>query len=483
MSVVLGSTAQVLPQAVGTVEVVLAFGGLIAAATTIGLGLRWAGAVRGRLERGLLLVVGMFMLTAVIGLSLFDAAGPRDAWFEFITGVLVFAAIAAVAAIIAGATGALARRRRTMDRMFKLFAALVTCLSLVALMVLLGSVMYLGWEYLSWDLLSNYASRVPEKAGIRAALAGTIWICVICAVVAIPVGVATAVYLEEYAKPTRLTRIIDLNISNLAGVPSIVYGIIGLTVFARAFGMMGPINNPNIQLGATHYDEYVSAAGDPVRLPLSHRHDPVRALQSGDVVQSTDGRSFSIEVVPNGQGDGAEQVWASDAAEPYQRSLKRSWYYFQVPFGGGVLAGGLVLALVVLPIVIVSTREALRGVPDTLREGALACGATKWQCTRLITLPAALPGIMTGSILAFSRAMGEAAPLLVLTGILFIRFTPENLMDDFTALPLQIYNWAGRPQAEFHAVASSSIIVLLVVLLSFNAIAILIREWFQRPLQ
>ena len=159
-----------------------------------------------------------------------------------------------------------------------------------------------------------------------------------------------------------------------------------------------------------------------------------------------------------------------------------TFWYFRLPFGGAVIVGGLTLMLVVLPIVIVSAREALRAVPSSLREAALAAGATRWQMIRKITLPAALPGIMTGSILAISRAIGEAAPLLVVSGVLFIRFAPEHLMDQFTAMPLQIYNWAGRPQEEFHAVAATGIIVLLFLLLAFNTLAIVVRQVFQKPL-
>ncbi len=483
MTAMLAETAPALPAAVSWIEGALVLLGLLSAAITIGLGIRWAGEARGHMEKGALICGVVLMVVALIGLSLSSDGSERVAWYEFASGVLSFAVVAAVAALLAGGTGALGRRRRLMDGAFKLFAVFVTCLSVLALVLLLTSVVYLGWEYLSLDLLSNYASRTPEKAGVKAALAGTIWICVICAVVAIPVGVATAVYLEEYARRTHLTRIIDLNISNLAGVPSIVYGIIGLTVFARFFGLFGPINDPAIQFGATHYDEYMAASGDALKLKLPNRRIDQRPLKAGETLIGPGGKSVQIEIVPDGEGEHVHQVWAADAAEPYQRSIDRSWWYFQLPFGGGVLAGGMVLALVVLPIVIVATRESLKAVPDSLREAALACGSTQWQMVRKVTLPSAMPGIMTGSILAFSRAMGEAAPLLVLTGVLFIRFTPEHLMDDFTAMPLQIYNWAGRPQAEFHAVAASSIIVLLIVLLSFNALAIVIREWFQKPLQ
>jgi phosphate transport system permease protein len=220
------------------------------------------------------------------------------------------------------------------------------------------------------------------------------------------------VYLEEFAPRNRLTRFIQLNISNLAGVPSIVYGIIGLTAFTYMFGLFGTPTDPAFEFGSPD-----------------------------------------------------------------------SFWYIRLPFGGCVLTGGLTLMIVVLPIVIIASQEALRAVPDSLREGALAAGATRWQMVWCMTLPAALPGIMTGIILSMSRAIGEAAPLLVVGGFLFVTFTPRNLMDDFAAMPLQIYNWASRPQAEFYRVAASGIIVLLAVLLTFNALAVVIRQRFQKPLQ
>ncbi len=232
----------------------------------------------------------------------------------------------------------------------------------------------------------------------------------VCALLALPIGVGTAIYLEEFAKRSKLNAFIKVNISNLAGVPSIVYGILGLTAFARLFGV-----------------------GDP--------NDPI-------VIGSPE-----------------------------------TFFYVSLPFGSGVLAGGLTLMLVVLPIVIVSSQEALRSVPRSLRAGSLALGATEWQTVRTITLPASIPMIMTGSILAMSRAIGEAAPMLVLGVPLFIRETPTNLMSSFTVLPLQIFDWTGRPQQEFHDIAAAAIIVLLAVLLSFNAIAVFIRQKLQRSLQ
>jgi phosphate transport system permease protein len=263
------------------------------------------------------------------------------------------------------------------------------------------------------QFVTSPPSRRPERAGIGPALLGTIWICLVCALVALPLGAGTAIFLEEYKPKHRLLRalrgFIQLNITNLAGVPSIVYGIIGLTAFVQMFGVFGNPNDPLITIGT-----------------------------------------------------------------------REDWYHAQIPFGRGVLAGGLTLMLVILPIVIISAQEALRAVPGSYRHAALALGSTRWQMIRRMTLPAALPGIMTGSILAMSRAIGEAAPVLIICGIVFIRFTPHHLMDEFTAMPLQIYDWAGRPQEPFHAVAASGIIVLLAALLAFNAVAIVIRQKFQR---
>ncbi|MFM7050952.1 MAG: PstA family ABC transporter permease, partial [Planctomycetota bacterium] len=257
-----------------------------------------------------------------------------------------------------------------------------------------------------------FASRKPSEAGILAPLMGSIWVCAICGLAALPLGIGTAIYLEEFAKRTRFTRIVQTNIMNLAGVPSIVYGILGLTAFARMFGAFG-----------TNVDEAIEL-GNP------------------------------------------ESLW-----------------YIRLPFGSSVLAGGLTLMLVILPVVIISTQEALRAVPGSLRAGAFALGATRWQTVWGMTLPAAVPGIMTGAILAMSRAIGESAPLLVLGGLLLVFNTPENLMSDFAILPLQIFNWAGRPQEAFHAIAASAIIVQLVVLLAFNGVAVLIRQKLQKPLQ
>lgn len=273
-----------------------------------------------------------------------------------------------------------------------------------------------GSEFVQF--LSGVPSRRADKAGMWPALAGSIVICIVCAFSALPLGVGTAVFLEEFKPSHPVARwfhgVIEMNIRNLAGVPSIVYGIIGLTAFVQFFGIPG-----------------ISNAAEPF---------------------------FTI-------GDTSD------------------WYYVQLPFGRGAISGGLTLMLVVLPIVIISSQEALRAVPGSLREGALAMGSTKWQMVWNMTLPASIPGIMTGAILAISRAIGEAAPILVIAGIVYITWAPKNLMDEFTAMPLQIFNWAGRPQEDFHATAAAGIMVLLVVLLSLNGAAILIRHKFEKKMK
>ncbi|MDI9403520.1 MAG: phosphate ABC transporter permease PstA [Limnohabitans sp.] len=303
-------------------------------------------------------------------------------------------------------------RRVFVNRAFLWACLITTNIAVVVLAVLLISIFWQGWDTLSWKFITSFASRKPADAGILAPLMGSLWVCTICGLVALPLGIGTAIYLEEFSKRSRFTRIVQTNIMNLAGVPSIVYGILGLTAFARMFGAFG-----------TNVDDAIA--------------------------------------VGNGEG----------------------LLYLRLPFGSSVLAGGLTLMLVILPVVIISTQEALRAVPSSLRAGALALGATPWQTVWGITLPAAIPGIMTGAILSMSRAIGESAPLLVLGGLLLVFNTPTNLMSDFAILPLQIYNWAGRPQDAFHAIAASAIIVQLGVLFLFNGIAVLIRQKLQKPLQ
>lgn len=308
------------------------------------------------------------------------------------------------------------RWRRARSAMFVGLCAAVAGLSVVILVTLLGSIVHQGWGTLGWDFLSGTPSRKAEKSGLMPALWGSVWVCAVCSMTALPLGVGAAVFLEEYKPRGRAAMLlhgfIELNIRNLAGVPSIVYGMIALTGFVRMFGVFG---------------------------------------------------------------NGAEPAFSIGSSE--------EWYHLALPLGRSVLAGGLALTLVVLPIVIIASMEALRAVPGSLREGAMATGATRWQVVRGMTLPAALPGIMTGAILAMSRAIGEAAPILAVAGVVWIRFRPRNLMDEFTVLPLQIYSWAGKPQVEFQAVAAGGIIVLLCVLFALNGVAIVLRHTLQRPLQ
>ena len=278
--------------------------------------------------------------------------------------------------------------RYKLDRIFEIAALVSTIVGLVVLAILMLDVLADGLPRLNWQFISNFASRKPEQAGIKAALAGTVWLLVTTAAIAFPVGVGAGIFLEEFAADSRLAQLIEINIANLAGVPSIIYGLLGLQVFVR---VMEPI---------------------------------------------TKGRT--------------------------------------------IIAGALTLALLILPIIIVATRESLRAIPQTLRHAGYALGATRWQTIREQVLPLALPGILTGTILALSRAIGETAPLITIGALTFIAFLPAGFQDSFTALPIQIYNWVSRPQKEFHELAAGGIIVLMVVLLSMNAGAIFLRNKFQK---
>lgn len=275
--------------------------------------------------------------------------------------------------------------RKIKTSFLKALCILSTCIALSFLVLLLYNILRDGLHYLSWDFIKNFPSRFPDKAGIQSALWGSIWLIIITSLVAIPVGICASIYMEEFARKNWLSRTIDINISNLAGVPSIVYGILGLMIFVRFF--------------------------------------------------------------------------------KFERSI---------------LSGALTMSLLILPSIIIASREAISAVPDSLRYAALALGSTRWQMVRDHVLPSALPGIMTGIILSISRAIGETAPLLIIGALGFVAFNPKSLMDSFTVLPIQIFNWSARPQPEFHLVAASGIIVLLVVLLTMNSIAIFIRQRFQK---
>jgi phosphate transport system permease protein len=260
-------------------------------------------------------------------------------------------------------------RRRAGDQLLRLFGLLATLFGLAAL----GA------------LMSSYPSRRAEDAGIFAALVGSLYVILLTAAIAVPLGVAAAIHLEEYAARGRVSRLIEINIANLAGVPSIIYGLLGLGLFVRWLGM-----------------------------------------------------------------------------------------------GRSVLAGSATLALLVLPVIILATREALRAVPPSLREGSYALGATKWQTIWHQVLPAAFPSILTGLILALSRAIGETAPLITIGALTYVPFAPNSIWSPFTVLPIQIFNWVSRPQAAFAENAAAGILVLLVLLLVLNATAIALRDRLQR---
>lgn len=410
------------------------------------------------------------------------------------------------------------RGRAVRDRLFVGVCLAATAVSVLILGWLLATIVAQGWKHLDWDFVKGFPSRRPENAGFLPAIVGSVLLCSVAAAVALPLGVGAAVFLEEirprasWAK--RVHAFIQLNISNLAGVPSIVYGVIGLTVFVRCFGLFGSPNLSTydrfevltLKTGERVSGRASSAAEGVIALehPLRGRIElDASAVQSSrdeyirrHVFHLSDGRVVRGEwlgapepgLVRVLNEDHDEVVFpASNVARystvrvPMVGRVDSPWH-LRLPLGSSILAGGLTLALVILPIVIISSREALRAVPDSLREAALASGATRLQVVSRMVLPCAVPGIMTGSILSMSRAIGEAAPLLVVGGVLFILFTPRNLMDDFAAMPLQIYHWTSRPQEEFARVAASGIIVLLAVLLSFNAAAILIRQKFHKPL-
>jgi len=286
------------------------------------------------------------------------------------------------------ASGGHARRRRVAGVVFQALCFIAIAIGILTLALLLADVLRRGVPTLNWGFLTSFPSRFANQAGILSALVGSVYMILLTALFAIPTGVAAAIWLEEVSRKNRLSQIIEINISNLAGVPSIIYGLLGLGIFVRVLGL-----------------------------------------------------------------------------------------------GRSLIAGSLTMALLVLPIIIINAREALRAVPPSQREAAYALGATRSQVILRVVLPAALPGILTGVILALSRAIGETAPLITIGALTFIAFLPESPLDSFTVLPIQIFNWVSRPQAGFHAIAASGIIVLLVVLLTMNAIAVFFRDRARRSVQ
>lgn len=384
-------------------------------------------------------------------------------------------------------------RRTAVNQAFMWSCIAVASTSVLILGVLLTSILVEGVPALSWKFLTDAPSTHAAISGIGPVIIGSIWVCVGCALFAVPFGVGTAIFLEEFQPRLAIFRrfhdFVQLNITNLAGVPSIVYGILGLTAFANMFGLFGKPEEPRFEIGARHFYQYVTEGLEVVLVPATQRSD-VPTLIEGMQAQTHDGRPVALEIVPV---DGT----LSDNPEVLKRTLwqdaeggltsQKAWYYMRLPFGRSVLAASLTLMLVVLPVIIIATQEALRSVPATLREGSLGLGSTRWQMVWNVTLPAAIPGIMTGTILSISRAIGEAAPVLMLAGIVYITRSPRHLVDDFAVLPIQIYYWAGLPvsqsdQVTFQNLAAAGIIVLLVVLLSFNSLAIIIRQFTQKQL-
>lgn len=279
-----------------------------------------------------------------------------------------------------------AKRAKLKDQAFKLFAIACTALGLIALALLLIDIISKGIHRINWEFFTNLPSRFPEKSGIFTALAGMVSLLFFTIIIALPIGVFAGVYLEEYGKKSRLANFIEINISNLAGVPSVIYGILGLQIFVRFCKL-----------------------------------------------------------------------------------------------GNSILAGALTLSLLIMPIIIVATREAIKAVPNSLREASLGMGATKWQTIRRVILPSSLGGIITGIILAISRAIGETAPIIVVGALVYVPFVPEGPLDQYTVLPIQVFNWISRPQEGFITNAAAGIIVLLGFTFILNGFAIYLRnKWYKK---
>ncbi|KRO55658.1 MAG: phosphate ABC transporter permease [Cryomorphaceae bacterium BACL11 MAG-121001-bin54] len=278
-------------------------------------------------------------------------------------------------------------KNRVKDKIFEYIGITCTLLGLVILAIFIGNILIDGLARIDWEFMKNLPSRKAAKAGIFTAWIGTLWILTFTSIIALPIGLAAAIYLEEYVKKGKLASLLELNISNLAGVPSIIYGLLGLEIFVRVFKM-----------------------------------------------------------------------------------------------GNSILAGSFTLALLILPIVIVSTREAIRAVPPSIKAASFALGASKWQTIWHQLLPASMGGILTGVILALSRAIGETAPLIVVGALAYVPFAPSSPMDEFTVMPMQIFNWISRPQHEFTINAAAAIIILLLITFVMNGIAVYIRNKWQKKI-
>jgi phosphate transport system permease protein len=387
------------------------------------------------------------------------------------------------------------KRRKWFDTGFRILCQVTATVSVVILAVLLYSIFSSGLTHLSFRFLTSPPHPDPDKAGVWPALMGTVWTCAACAALTLPIGVMTAIYLEEF-KPKqrwgqRLHGLVQLNISNLAGVPSVVYGLVGLAAFVSMFGMLdrkegdAKKGRAVYEIGAHYFDQFLTVNDQVIFVPVSSGQASDTKVEDGMQAIDSNGQSIVVKRLERGatvpESD-AEQSITVKWNETPGRISRNAWYYFRLPFGRSVLTGSLTLMLVILPVVIISSQEAIRAVPSSLREGAYGMGATPWQTVWNVTLPASIPGIMTGSILAMSRAIGEAAPIMMISGIVYITSSPSSLMSDFTVLSLQIFDWSSRHDARFHAISASAIIVLLIILLCFNFLAIIIRQVFSKPL-
>ncbi|MEM8679070.1 MAG: PstA family ABC transporter permease [Planctomycetota bacterium] len=377
-------------------------------------------------------------------------------------------------------------RRRWHNALFLGMCVTVSGAALVVLVTLLAAIGVQGMRVIRWSFFTSPPHPQADLAGIGPALMGTLWVGFVCGLIAMPLGVGTGILLEEFKPRSRLGRrlhsFIQLNITNLAGVPSIVYGILGLTAFASMFGLFGSPGDPAFEMGARYYYQYVTEGMNVVFIP-TRTPDDVPNLTVTTLGEDAEGRPVRLHVLgPDDPYPQDESVLARtlypDAAGGLVK--RHRWYYLKLPLGRGVLAASLTLMLVILPVIIISSQEALRGVPDTLRQASLGLGATRWQTVRNVSLPSALPGIMTGAILSASRAIGEAAPILMLAGVVYITQAPRHLLDEYSVLPIQIFYWARLPvdrsaAINFQHVAAGGIIVLLAILLTLNGIASYIR--------
>ena len=364
---------------------------------------------------------------------------------------------------------------------------------MVILLVLLVSIVFQGLPALNSNFLTAAPGPDPISAGIGPALQGTVWVCTVCAVFCLPLGIGTAIFLEEFQPRNiwlrRLSGLLQLNINNLAGVPSIVYGILGLTAFSMMFGLFGSEADPLFETGASYRRQFITEGGEIVFVPVASRDEVLELTQGIDAIDGN-GDPIKLNIIgPDDDFPEDDETLARSVLSDDEGGIIKDyrWYFFRVPFGKSVLAASLTLMLVILPVIIISTQEALRAVPPSLKRAAEGLGCTPWQVIRHVSLPAAVPGIMTGAILAMSRAIGEAAPILMIGVAVYIAQGPAHLMDNFSILPIQIYYWAQQPidssaDLNFQHIAAGGIVVLLIILFAFNSIAVLIRQLAQKRL-